>query len=101
MKLLVSLSLVISILLLASFPVMGEEVGRYQAIKIRAGMGEQVTEVFITDSKEGHLWIWRAILKHPSVKGSPWSQLIYLGRVRPGEQMGEIIERKPPQVENK
>ena len=101
MKLLVSISLFISILFFATFPLMGEEVGRYQAIKIREGTGELATEVFITDTKEGHLWVWRALLKHPAMKGPLWNQLIYLGRVRPGEKVGEIIEPRPPQGEGK
>jgi hypothetical protein len=76
------------------------EGGRYQAVVIpeagrSAGTGSLTTRVFILDTVDGHLWIWgeREAIYDQAGKPRFGTSLIYQGRVRPGQKMGEVIER--------
>jgi hypothetical protein len=58
--------------------------GRYQAITIPATRGS--AQVFILDTKDGHLWrYWQ----QPGSEG-----VLYLGEIRPGAKPGEVIFRQ-------
>ena len=57
-------------------------VGRFQAIKFDSH------DIFIIDTKEGHLWTWGTSTETGSV-------LIYEGRVMPGYASGDIIKITP------
>jgi len=67
-----------------SEPLSGGSVGRYQAVRMDSNA------IFILDTLEGHLWVW-VIQKDSS--GQPAEFLFYQGRVTPGSNMGEIIDR--------
>jgi hypothetical protein len=57
--------------------------GRFQACSIEEGL------VFIIDTKEGHMWLWR-----PGTIGEPKAIiLMYQGQLCPGAQMGHVIDR--------
>jgi hypothetical protein len=57
--------------------------GRFQACSMEEGL------VFIIDTKEGHMWLWR-----PGTIGQPRAMiLMYQGQLCPGAQMGHVIDR--------
>jgi len=62
----------------------GGSVGRYQAVRMDSNA------IFILDTMEGHLWVW-VIQKDSSGQSAEF--LFYQGRVKPGSNMGEIIDR--------
>jgi hypothetical protein len=66
------------VLVLLAMPVLAEEVGRYQASPMGTGQW-----VCILDTKEGHCWFYAAY--------SESVEMIYMGKVRPGKYMGEMI----------
>lgn len=82
-------NLIISLLIFSIFmPVMlyAGDSSRYQAIVVPVN-GNAVSEIFILDSQEGHIWTW---MQSPIVG----LMLIYQGKLRPGAKMGDLIEVK-------
>ena len=82
-----------------SVPTMADG-GRFQAIAIPevGGFGQDSSlqpKVFILDTEEGHLWTWSEseAIYEPSGKPRFGTVLIYQGRLRPGKEMGEIIDK--------
>ncbi len=61
-----------------------EGIGRYQAVRMDSNA------VFIIDTKEGHLWVW--VIQKDS-EGQPAEFLFYQGKLMPGADMGELIDR--------
>ena len=55
-----------------------QETGRYQMVQM------DKSSVTVIDTKEGHLW--------GLVVSAGNSGIIYLGQVKPGEKMGEVID---------
>lgn len=87
-------------LVIAMFPISLYAEGRYEAVVIPqangSGQGTSLQpKVFILDTEEGHLWTWseNEVIYGELDKPQFGSVLIYQGRVRPGERMGEIIEK--------
>jgi len=81
--------LMILTLLTAALPVAADdsEIGRYQAIKLD-NTEFALFSVFIIDTKEGHLWV-----SGVNKTGEIFS-LHYMGKVRPGKKIGEVIEQE-------
>ena len=83
-------SLAIVVILLIATPTLATDsgIGRYTALLI-GGQEGRSSVVFILDTKEGHVWTWGlAVVSMKKVV----ERITYKGRVRPGKQMGEIIE---------
>ena len=59
-------------------------VERYQAVVIQEGSSPRV---FILDTREGHMWTWTE-----TIRGTD-QELRYEGRVRPGGQVGDVIQK--------
>jgi hypothetical protein len=81
---------VIIVALLIATPTIATDsgIGRYTAILI-GGQDGRSSVVFILDTKEGHIWTWGlAVVSMKKVV----ERITYKGRVRPGKEMGEIIE---------
>ena len=70
-----------------------EEIGRYQAVEITKSASATADEVFILDTKEGHMWVWSEYPTIPNLQKGGRS-LIYMGKVKPGEKLGDIIEKQ-------
>ncbi len=78
------------VLLALATPAAADEVGRYQAIPMPRADNGQYTQALILDTKDGHLWLWNA---HPGLGGQTQIEtLIYEGQVKPGKNMGDVIE---------
>ncbi len=58
-------------------------VGRFQAVKVDSGV------VFILDTKKGYLWMWGAVM----VGGKPSITISYQGRVVPGINIGDTVDK--------
>jgi hypothetical protein len=72
----------------------GDDVGRYQAIALPRTESTSYTSVMILDTKEGHLWQWTS---QPSIGQTPGGvYLRYLGKLKPGKAIGEVIEKWQP-----
>lgn len=66
--------------------------GRYQAITLSDGGGIGPEKVMILDTEAGHMWVWT---ENPATPAAPGGRLlIYQGRLRPGNDMGEVILRQ-------
>lgn len=61
-----------------------DKIGRYQAIRMDSNA------IFIIDTKEGHLWVW--VIQKDS-QGIPSEFLFYQGKLVPGRNMGDLIDR--------
>ena len=86
--------LIILIILLASPSISyADEIGRYQAIDISKSESSSSDEVFIIDTKEGHMWVWK---EFPTIQNIQQGGriVIYMGKVRPGQKIGDIIEQQ-------
>jgi hypothetical protein len=62
-------------------------VGRYQAVAVPRSPGSGFDSVLILDTRDGDLWQWI---------GSPGSgplMLRYMGHLRPGSHMGDIVQQ--------
>jgi hypothetical protein len=70
-----------------------QEIGRYQAIALPKVQSAPNSEVFIIDTKEGHIWIW---FTQSTISGvvQGGRYLIYQGNVKPGKKIGDIIEKQ-------
>lgn len=53
-------------------------------------------KVLILDTQEGHFWTWseNELLQGKSGERRYGNALIYRGKVRPGKQMGEVIDHE-------
>lgn len=74
-------------LLVAPFVAHAE--GRYQAVPVY-NPSDGSSKVFILDTQNGQLWTWMEV--GASSSGAAGRFLIYQGQVRPGKQMGEIVD---------
>jgi len=82
------IALVLAILLTMGIsPVMGAS-ARYQAIEISVGKKSEYN-IFILDSKDGHMWILET--KESRIDGKLSGGLKYQGQLRPGKSAGEMI----------
>ena len=82
------IALVLVILLTMGIsPAMGAS-ARYQAIEISVGKKSEYN-IFILDSKDGHMWILET--KESRVDGKLSGGLKYQGQLRPGKSAGEMI----------
>ena len=80
--------------LLIPLGVFGEEIGRYQAVVIPKTGTMDADRVFILDTKEGHMWTWTQYQKvQGTTEGGRY--LTYQGKVKPGQKVGDIIEKQP------
>lgn len=83
-------TIIVSVLalgLLLAASVGAGEAGRYQGIAI----GERL---FVVDTQDGH--VWTVAPEREEVRSK--DLIIYQGRVRPGEEFGEVIEQLPAPV---
>jgi hypothetical protein len=64
--------------------------GRYQIAPLPAHPGDTIDSVVILDSQTGDLWRW---LHRLPGNDREWGDIIYLGKVKPGEKPGDIINR--------
>ena len=85
-KLLIPLALYI-LMTMAVSPVAGES-ARYQAIEISVGKKSEYN-IFILDSKDGHMWILET--KESRVDGKLSGGLKYQGQLSPGKRAGDMI----------
>ena len=84
--LLTTLMLVI-LLTMGISPAMGAS-ARYQAIEISVGKKSEYN-IFILDSKDGHMWILET--KESRVDGKLSGGLKYQGQLRPAQKAGDIV----------
>jgi hypothetical protein len=82
------------LLVTSSAVVAGDDIGRYQAIALPRTESTSYTSVMILDTKEGHLWAWTSQPNIGETRGGVY--LRYLGKVRPGKAIGEVIEKWQP-----
>jgi hypothetical protein len=85
--------IVLAILLIAT-TVFSQEVGRYQAVAMSKNQSDSGDNIFIIDTKEGYLWNYRGYASIPSIGQKGGRDIIYLGKVKPGKKIGDIIEQK-------
>ena len=95
-------TLLLAASLCATVPTPAQETQRYQAIALPEGgrQGQHATlspKVLILDTRDGHLWTW-AENETVYQDGTPriGTVLIYQGKLRPGEQPGEVLEQHFP-----
>ncbi|MEJ2363960.1 MAG: hypothetical protein P8075_19105 [Deltaproteobacteria bacterium] len=74
--------------LVMGLPASAAEAGRYQALEISVGKKSEYN-IFILDTKEGHMWLLET--KESRVSGKLSGGLKYQGKLRPGNKAGEII----------
>jgi hypothetical protein len=84
----------ILLLVISSAVAACDEVGRYQAIALPRTESTSYTSVMILDTKEGHLWVWTSQPSIGQTRGGVY--LRYMGKVRPGKIIGELIEKWQP-----
>ncbi len=92
------------VLLLAANAAAADEDGRYRAVVLHEGgrtgqTGVFLPKVFIIDSRDGHMWTWEQKAKLPGAKSgfALGTILTYQGRVRPGKNMGEVVDQESEQ----
>ena len=85
-KLLIPLALFI-LMTMGTSPVAGES-ARYQAIEISVGKKSEYN-IFILDSKDGHMWILET--KESRIDGKLSGGLKYQGQLSPGKKAGDMI----------
>ena len=73
-------SLAVLLIIIFATPLVAadNEIGRYQAVV----MPVKDFGFFILDTKEGHIWFYAR------------NKIIYKGKVKPGQKMGDIIEER-------
>ena len=65
---------------------------RYEAVPLDPGYEFGVEKALILDTVDGHLWIW---MESPATAdGDGGRYLIYQGQVKPGRNMGDVIEQQ-------
>lgn len=77
---------------LLTLPVMTYAEGRYQVIPLSNSGGLGPEKVVILDTVAGHMWVWVESPANPVDPGGRY--LIYQGKLRPGNSMGEIIDKQ-------
>lgn len=80
------------LLVTLTLPVMTRAEGRYQVIPLSDGGGLGPEKVVIIDTVAGHMWVWAESPANPVDPGGRY--LIYQGKLRPGNTMGEIIYKQ-------
>ena len=73
-------------------PVITKAEGRYQIIPLSSSGGIGPEKVVIIDTVAGHMWVWTESPANPVDPGGRY--LIYQGKLRPGNTMGEIIDKQ-------
>jgi hypothetical protein len=87
------LARVFILLVILIAPLLTRAEGRYQVIPLldsSGGFGPE--KVVIIDTVAGHMWIWTESPANPVDPGGRY--LIYQGKLRPGNTMGEIIYKQ-------
>ena len=69
------------------------EIERYHAVDISKSASSSTNEVFIIDTKEGHIWVWKEYPTIPNIQQGG-RMIIYMGKVKPGQKLGDIIEQQ-------
>ena len=83
---------VFMLLMSLTSPVMTKAEGRYQVIPLPNSTGIGPEKVVILDTVAGHMWVWVESPANPVDPGGRY--LIYQGKLRPGNTMGEIIDKQ-------
>lgn len=84
---------VLSVLALAAaLATPARAIERYQIAPLAAGDTFAPDKALILDVESGHLWLWIETPGNEQTGGS--RMLIYQGQVRPGREMGDIIEKQ-------
>ncbi len=93
--------LMLGVMLCVSIPARAAEDGRYRAVVLHEGgrsdqYGALIPKVFILDSRDGHMWTWEQNSRLSGEKGSIsfGTVLTYQGQIKPGKQMGEVMEQR-------
>jgi hypothetical protein len=70
-----------------------DDIGRYQAVDITKSDTSSTDAVFIIDTKEGHMWVWK---EWPTIRNVVQGGriVIYMGKVKPGKKLGDIIDQQ-------
>ncbi len=84
-------SMVCSTLLLITNLCIAED-GRYQAFPIPPSLTSGSDKVFIIDTNTGDLWTWTESPTIGEYSGGRYLQ--YQGRVKPGDKIGEMIDKE-------
>jgi hypothetical protein len=84
-----ALAAALAIGLIAAPPVVMAD-GRYQAVPVPESADFGSGKVLILDTQTGQIWTWSEVAASPGGPGGRF--LIYQGQVKPGRQMGDIIE---------
>jgi hypothetical protein len=88
--------LIVLLLILPGSSLSGEatgEVGRYQAIAFQKSGDLGPNEIFIIDTREGHMWTWTEYSTVSGVRRGG-RYLTYHGKVVPGRKTGDVIEKQ-------
>ena len=83
-----AIALASALFLALGLPASAAEPGRYQALEISVGKKSEYN-IFILDTKEGHMWLLET--KESRVSGKLSGDLKYQGKLRPGNKAGEVI----------
>jgi len=70
---------------------------RYQALSLAAAEGSKGGgRAFILDTRDGHVWIWseNELITAADGRRRYGAGFIYQGKLRPGNQPGEMIEQQ-------
>lgn len=73
------------------------EDGRYQAVPLPGiEAGRTGSRALILDSRDGHVWVWseNELTVAPDGSRRYNAGFIYQGKLRPGGQPGELLERQ-------
>ena len=86
--------------LLLSATSFASEDGRYRAIVLHQGGSYSQSaalspKVFILDSRDGHMWTWEQNAQIKGARGEMQfgTMTVYQGRLKVGQQMGEVVEQ--------
>jgi hypothetical protein len=66
--------------------------GRYQMLNIQANPNAIGARVLVLDTQEGDLWKWFEYGGYP-LSAESGSAIEYLGKFKPGNKAGDVIER--------
>ena len=72
--------------------VFAQEVGRYQIVTIEPTQRSNSDQVAILDTRLGDFWMFVSYPSIPDKNIKGGRSIVYMGKVRPGKKMGDIIE---------
>lgn len=84
--------LIVGVFLSARCAFGADDNGRYQMIPLPKSENEMSSSVMILDTKEGNIWQWVSQPKVGQIPGGYY--LRYQGKLKPGKEMGELIDKK-------